>query len=200
MRRLRRGCGITTVSDPHPQLDIHRITAERKWRHWHHPFYGQTFYVEELRAAERSAGTDGGSDPAALSALLGETGPIAQHGRLVRAALFLRGPDLARYRHFLGDRRRGDLERRYLPLVPGLSPCITGEQDRLYRQAMPALPTVSVPLGSKPCRRHSNALQIGVIVGHLAISDIFTAGELTLWLVSTGAPRSWGAGRIVRRQ
>ncbi len=136
--------------DPHPQLDIHRITAERKWWHWHHPFYGQAFgYVEELR--RRSV------PPEPIVVLTREQRFLPYLARLARlpntVALFephyffvdqtWRGTDIS-----LGDRRRGDLERRYLPLVHGLT-CITGEQDRLYRQAMPALPTVSVPLGVK---------------------------------------------------
>lgn len=136
--------------DLHPDLEIHRFTVQRRWWHWHHPFYVEASrFVENLRRS---------MDPSEKLVVLTREQRflpyLARLARLPRTATLFephfffvdqdwRGVPVSR-----GDRRRGALERRYLPRLHGLV-CITGEQEKLYRQAMPALSTLHAPLGVK---------------------------------------------------
>lgn len=136
--------------DPHPNLEIHRVTAQRKWWHWHHPFY-----VEASRFVQALRKSMGPEEPLVVLTREQRFLPfLARLARLPRVVTLFephfffvdqawRGITVSR-----GDRRRGCLERRYLPQLHGLV-CITGEQEKLYRQAMPDLPTLHAPLGVK---------------------------------------------------
>ena len=136
--------------NPHPRLHIRRITAQRRWWHWRHPFYTQAAaYVADLR---RRCGPD-----ESLIVLTREQRFLPWLARLRR----LPNTQVFFEPHFYfvdqawreqavsrGDARRGALERRYLPQLSGLI-CITREQEKLYQAAMPGLPTLHAPLGVK---------------------------------------------------
>jgi len=138
---------------PHPDLQIHRIVARRRWWHWHHPFYTEA--VRYIRRLRREMDRTNPAEPlvvltreqrflpfmAKLAGLKNTVTLFEPHFFFVDQAW--RGAPVSR-----GDRRRGALERDCLPRLHGLV-CITGEQEKLYRQAMPNLATVHAPLGVK---------------------------------------------------
>jgi len=163
--------------EPHPDLQIHRIAAQRRWWHWHHPFYTEAVrYVRRLR---REMDRVDPSEPLVVLTREQRFLPfMAKLARLPRTVTLFephfffvdqawRGAPVSR-----GDRRRGALERDYLPRLHGLV-CITGEQEKLYRQAMPALPTVHAPLGVKSLGQELQARpswrerRILAYIGHL---------------------------------
>jgi glycosyltransferase involved in cell wall biosynthesis len=132
----------------HPRLRIEPLCLERRWWHLRHPLY-----VRAERLAQKAAA---GGEP--LLVLTREPRFLPALARLAR-----RPNVIALYEpHYLfidqswrddaisaGDRKRGELERRYLPQISGLL-CITAEQARLYRQQLPELPIHCAPLGTKP--------------------------------------------------
>lgn len=136
--------------DPHPDLEVRRVKLQRRWWHLHHPFYSEArHYVEALRQH---------TDPAEpLVVLTREQRFLPDLARLARLP---RTVTLFEPHYFFvdqawrgmpissGDKRRGALERRCLPRLHGLV-CITGEQEQLYRGAMPDLATLYAPLGVK---------------------------------------------------
>lgn len=131
-----------------PRLHIEPLCLERRWWHLRHPLY--------TRAERLAADAAAGGEP--LLVLTREPRFLPALARLARLpnVVALYEP------HYLfidqswrsdpisaGDRKRGELERRYLPKISGLL-CITAEQARLYRQQLPELPIHCAPLGTKP--------------------------------------------------
>lgn len=132
--------------EPDPKLIIHRVCLRRRWWHMRHPYFT---HAEEYARVLRRTGS--------LLVLTREQRFLPTLARLVRRdgcrGLF--------ETHFLyadqtwrtdptsrGDRRRGALERKYLPQITGIV-AITGDQLRLYQEALPGLRGLAAPLGAK---------------------------------------------------
>lgn len=131
-----------------PRLHIVPLCLRRRWWHLRHPLYAR---AEQL-AREAAVG----GEP--LLVLTREPRFLPALARLARLpnVVTLYEP------HYLfidqswrqdavsaGDRKRGELEKRYLPQLSGLL-CITEEQARLYQRQLPGLPIHTAPLGTKP--------------------------------------------------
>lgn len=132
--------------EPDPHLIVHRVRLKRHWWHLRHPYFA---HAEEQARALRQSGP--------LLVLTREQRFLATLARLVRRddcrGLF--------ETHFLyadqgwrtdpisrGDRKRGALERTYLPRISGIV-AITSDQLKLYQTALPGLRGIAASLGAK---------------------------------------------------
>ncbi len=175
---LKNFYGLT----PLPQLHIHRVHKRR--------FFGTELSASVYRHAAKLATTTAGS----VSVLTRDAGFLPMMARLQKSGSSVRCyyephdffADLA----WLGkkkkfaDLRQRHLERRYLPRLSGLL-CIAGGQQELYRQHLPGVRSIYLPLGCDPCPPLSSeerrSKRCAVYVGHLhgskGLYALFSAAE-----------------------
>ena len=139
--------------EPDPKLTVHRVRFSRRWWHMRHPYFAfaRSYAEELLRVAPLLV-------LSREQRFLPDLAQLARHPdcRCLFETHFLYADQ--RWRDGTasrGDRKRGALERRYLPRLHGIV-AITSDQLRLYRHALPGLRGLAAPLGAK-----SLALSLG---------------------------------------
>jgi glycosyltransferase involved in cell wall biosynthesis len=133
--------------DPHSLLHIHRITLQRRWWNFQHPY----FLLAESMANEFRR-----SEP--LLVLTREQRFLPQLARIATKpnchclfeAHYLYADQSWRNSANIsrGDKKRGALERKYLRQIDGIV-AITADQLKLYQEALLGLKGIAAPLGVK---------------------------------------------------
>ena len=131
----------------HPRLHIHRIRLKKQWWHLRHPYfaYAERFarsLLQDKRLLVLSREQRFLPILAKLAPVPGCVCLFEPHNLYVDQSW--REPSaLSR-----GDRKRGELERTYLPRLHGIV-AITTEQLKRYRDALPTVKGMALPLGVK---------------------------------------------------
>ena len=143
--------------EPHPLLHIHRINLKRNWWNLRHPYFA---FAEDMARKL--------SQNAPLLVLSREQRFLPVLSRLTENTncrclfethyLYADQSWRDSNRISRGDRKRRDLERKYLGKINGIV-AITSDQLDLYRKVLPGLRGIVAPLGVK-ARPKPNTAQI----------------------------------------